>query len=521
MTTTPANDAVVETAPRQVLLRFSEDVETAFGAVRVFDEAAQRVDDGSIQRPAPDEVSVRLRDGLGDGTYTVAWRVVSADSHPVHGAFVFHVGASSAAGEGVAAQVLDAGASDAVELAFGVVRFVSFALLLVAAGGIVSTLVVVRRGEAERVRARLLAVTAAAAAALAVVSVAGIALQGAYAGGFGFDAVFRWSVFREALGLRFGEIWLARACLAAGLVAVALAARRGRELPPVAGALALALAATPALAGHADVTGAAAVLSDTAHVVAAAAWGGGLLFLLLALAWSGGPRWHAAARLVPRFSTLAVVSVAVLLVAGTVNGYLQVRSWRALIDTTYGRLLLVKVALVVPLLVLGAFNKRFSLPRLRDELASAVERRRFVLVTATELSLVVVVLAVTAALVNEPPARAQVQAGPFSSESHTGPYLVNLTVDPALAGSNAVHVYLLSHDGQPARADEARVSASLPTNGIGPLRLRTELAGPGHYVVPGADLPLAGTWHLELAVRRGEFDEWTATFDVPIRKDTS
>ena len=128
---TPSNDEVVRRAPRQVVLSFSEPVETAFGSVRVYDGAARRVDDGRATRPAPDAVAVGLRSDLPRGTYTVAWRVVSADSHPVSGAFVFHVGKPGAGAGGVVSQVLDEQAgSRAVDRTFWLVRFLSLALIL-------------------------------------------------------------------------------------------------------------------------------------------------------------------------------------------------------------------------------------------------------------------------------------------------------------------------------------------------------------------------------------------------------
>ena len=116
---TPSNDEVLRRAPAQVVLHFSEPVETAFGSVRVYDGAARRVDDGRTTRPAAARGRGRLRSGLPRGTYTVAWRVVSADSHPVSGAFVFHVGKPGAGAAGVASQVLDEQAgSRAVDRSF-------------------------------------------------------------------------------------------------------------------------------------------------------------------------------------------------------------------------------------------------------------------------------------------------------------------------------------------------------------------------------------------------------------------
>jgi methionine-rich copper-binding protein CopC len=131
LTSSPDDDEVVRTAPQHVVLRFDEPVETAFGSVRVDDGAARRVDSGGTTRPQPREVAVGVRPGLPRGTYTVAWRVLSADSHPVSGAFVFHVGKPGAGAAGVANQVLDdQSGSPTVDRTFDVVRFLNFAFIL-------------------------------------------------------------------------------------------------------------------------------------------------------------------------------------------------------------------------------------------------------------------------------------------------------------------------------------------------------------------------------------------------------
>jgi copper transport protein len=525
VSTTPPTDAVLKASPKQVLLHFSESVETALGSLRVYDGAARRVDDGNTTRPASDEVAVGLRSNLPKGTYTVAWRVISADSHPVHGAFVFHVGKPGVNAAGVAAQVLEEQAgSRTVDVAFGVVRFLTFATILLFAGGAIVLALVLGAGAWRPIWWTL----AGAGLLLALASLAGIGLEGAKAAGFGLGSAFRPSLFRDVLDTNFGRVSIARTGIA--LVAAALAAvglrrelRWRRELTWAAVVLGAALALTPALAGHARVDGAFAVAVDWTHVLAAAAWTGGLACVLLALATSRGQRWPLAGRIVPRFSTLAVVSVAALIVAGVVNGYLEVQHWSGLWDTTYGQLLLVKVALVLPLLALGAFNNRISVPRLRSGLASALDRRRFALATGVELSVVVVIVAVTAALVAEPPAKAQLaaRAGPVSREAVVGPFDLNLVVDPARTGTNEIHLYLLSRStGEQAAVDEVRVAASLPAAGIGPLRMKALPAGPGHVIVSDASFPLVGDWRLRVDVRRGEFDEWSTTVTVPIRKGT-
>ena len=143
--------------------------------------------------------------------------------------------------------------------------------------------------------------------------------------------------------------------------------------------------------------------------------------------------------------------------------------------------------------------------------------------TGIELGLAVVIVGVTAALVAEPPAKAQLaaQAGPVSRDAFVHPYQINVVVDPARTGPNELHVYVLNHlSGQPAKVAEIRVGASLPAAGIGPLRLQAVPAGPGHAVVPRATFPLAGAWTLRLDIRRGEFDQKSTQVIVPIRKDS-
>ena len=122
MSTSPGDGQVVAAAPSVVSVRFDEPVQMQFGALRVFSPSGGRVDEGSPTHPAghEDTVQVALGSGLGRGTYTVAWHVISADSHPVSGAFTFSVGASSATS--VSQDTLNAAGSTVVGLLYGLAR---------------------------------------------------------------------------------------------------------------------------------------------------------------------------------------------------------------------------------------------------------------------------------------------------------------------------------------------------------------------------------------------------------------
>ena len=364
----PGDGTIVAESPPEVVLRFSEPVETALGAIRVFKADGTRVDDGSLTRPGAQAVATGLRPDLPDGTYTVAWRVVSADSHPVRGAFVFHVGSPGANPEGIAGEVLAGGEiSGALSAGFTTVRFFTLALTLLTVGGVVA-LVLVLGGVTGGGRRTLLTTLGGLAVVLGLTSLAGIVLQGADATGVGIVDALDWSLIRSVLETRFGQVSLARAAIALALAVVLLLARSRdgdrRAVLDVALVLCVGLVLAPAASGHANVSGALAFVADVVHVQAASIWVGGLALLVLALVLARGRRWELATDAVPRFSQLALVAVAALVVAGIVNGYLQVRTWSGLWETAYGRLLLVKVTLLLPLLGLGAYNRLRSVPRI-------------------------------------------------------------------------------------------------------------------------------------------------------------
>jgi copper transport protein len=602
--TEPPRDRVVEHSPKFVLLHFDEAVETALGSVTVYDGDGRRVDAGKIMRPSPESVKVRIPRRLEQGTYTVVWRVISADSDPIKGAWVFHVKKPGAQPAGIAAQVLED--TPFVVSAFYLGgRFLDFALLLACVGGTIA-LAIALRTAAGAVRRRLFGVLAVLAGLLVVVALVGLGLQAAAAGGESLGDGFRWSPIESVADTRFGHFSLARAGLAAALCALALIARRGvravgeaqagggpesgtdggermagrggrgrfqrrradgasqagsgsveqgqqiggerrrsgtlvepsrvavgpgrapaaQPAPETHGrmgatATAMLLVAgvlvfTPGLSGHASVTGFGAVIADAAHVLAAATWTGGLAFVVAGVVMAGAQRWPLAAAAVPRFSTTAVVAVAMLLAAGAINGYLQVRAWRGLWETEYGVLLLVKIGLVLPLLALGAYNNRFAVPRLRQQIASAAERRRFIRMAGAELTIMLAIVGVTAALVNAPPARTEISMHEASEmELRLGPMTADMEVMPGTVGPNEIHLKFTK-----GRPDEVAVTAELKSKGIGPLRYTARPSmEAGSYVVKRANLSPAGDWELNVEARRGKFDLFTEKVQIPIEKE--
>jgi copper transport protein len=190
-------------------------------------------------------------------------------------------------------------------------------------------------------------------------------------------------------------------------------------------------------------------------------------------------------------------------------------------ESAFGRAILVKVALLLALIAIGAWNRGRAQPLLARQAAAGEPpgRTGFLLRRAlrAELALMAGVLAATAALASyAPPTEA---GGPFSTTAGLGPARAELTVDPAAAGPNELHLYLFRRsDGAPFnRVKELDLHAELPDRRIGPLELQPQQAGPGHWVVRGAHLTPAGDWRLDLSARVSEFDAYSAEIEVPLR----
>ncbi len=563
----PQRGATLDASPRRIVLRFNEPVEANFGAVRVFDAAARRVDDGRSGHPGGrgDRLGVGLRPRLPEGTYVATYRVISADAHPVAGGLVFSVGAPGAAATPSVNDLLgDTSAGPVTQGAFGVARGLAYLATALILGGLVFVVAVwlpaLRAAAGAGARwadgaaaagARARALLLAAAAAGVVASAAGIVLQGATAGATSGWAALDPDVVADVLGTRFGWVWglrgLAFAALG-GTLALVVRGERARILEPVAlGADGLAvapvprgavflvagpaafIALAPALSGHASVTSPVALLFalDVAHVVAMSVWIGGLAALLTVMPAATrrldpSDRTRVLAATLLRFSPIALACVAALLATGTAQAVLHVGRWEALTDTAFGRAVVLKAALLAGLIALAAVHRRRTLPRLRSLAGRGATpgptghlARR---VLRAELALAVVVLGVAAALVSYPPPES-LAGGPFAGSAALGPLRLEATVDPARVGANELHVYLLrARDGAPfAGTRELRVSFALPAEDIGPLPARAREAGPGHYIVDAVQLVPRGDWRLRVTSRVSEFDRYDATLTVPVR----
>jgi copper transport protein len=524
-------------SPASITLQFTERVELPQDAIRVLASSGNAVQGvGRAGHGDDDSVVTASLPKLADGTYVVDWRVVSADSHPINGAYTFAVGRASADADQVAG-LLEGDEHRGVGIAFGLTRALAFASVLGLLGAIAFIrMCSPRSGDDATVRG-LLWVTWVVALVTALL---GIGMQAAYSTGQDISGLWDTTAISDVMDTRFGQSWLIRA----GLLLLVLPALRapGRKRPVfvnvVDALLGIAVLATFTFAEHAR-TGRWVLLgtvTDLVHLVSASLWLGGVAVLATLLVRRSVP--HDTPEVTGRFSRVAAPAITVVAVSGAVQAWRQTEGLDSVFDTTYGRLLLTKIGLVVMIVAAASVSRHIvrlwgerqlapTGPGARRADADPDDIRELRNAVVVEVALAAVVLVVTAILVNTVPARVATGAEPPSAAAPAAPagysaslqdngLALDVTLSPGLTGTNEMRV-ATTRDGAPF--DPIEIAATL-TNRERDISLDVPLASdaPGSGTASGrVDVPFAGTWELEIRALRTDVDEAVLTDTVEVQ----
>jgi copper transport protein len=524
----PPNGTQLERGPDRALLHFSESVEFDASSVQLYTCAGQRIGVSSPRHGSSNREVTAGLPKLNAGAYSILWRVTSADAHPVDGRIDFRVGAAGPSNLGECKAVKPR-SSTVVGATFGVARagvFVGLALLL---GG-ASFFVIIGRGTSAAKGTRAIATWGLFV--LLIATALAVMFQGPYAAGTGAGDAFKWSVISDTLDSRYGHIAELRFvfAIAAAILLLFLSADENKLSVPkwwiVAGTIVgLGLAATPGLSGHAD-TGEHtlfAVPLDAVHIAAMSVWLGGLVALILTAlgaGFSGGLR-----QALTSFARLAFWCVVVLVVSGVFASWRQVGfTLKGYTSTTFGHLLLIKLAIFVGLIGLAVISR--SVVRSRkaapldasDAEIAAVDENTVTKLrksVGAEVLVAVGVLAVTALLVNAQPARTELAPKLFSTIIKVPDKMnIRVTVDPARTGTNLVHVFTQKPNG--SSLNVRKITGVFTKDGqTVPANLRFE--GPDHWLTNNALVTDAGKWKFTVHVTQGQFGDTAGVTEVTIR----
>ncbi len=566
----PEAGSVVKTAPRHITLAFTESVGLLDDSFRVYSPDNHRVELGEPQHAdgASDTARAALPPGLADGTYTVAWRVVSADSHPVSGAFTFSVGAPSPTPPAAPADHAEHPVTKSLYDTGRYLAYIAAALLI----GTAAFAALCRPPDTAPLRLPLLT----GWWTLLIATSALLVLRAPYENGTSPSTALDLQAFTATLTGRPGLALLTRLALLLLTAAVLfpLARRGGPRARLATGAgVSVALALTWAAAEHASagIQVPAAMTSSVLHLLATACWLGGLTALLLTLYRAETPP---SPDTVARFSRLAFLAVTVLVVTGLYQSWRGLGSWSALTGSSYGRTLTAKLAAAVFLLAAAGLSRRWTTllvrrasvpaavdarvpepvgalggtgaegpPRDAPEDAPATPppptadhyRRALRRSVLAEVMVAVVVLLITTVLTGTLPARAEAEAaeaprpqvaGLPGAEAFTIPYdvgtpegrgTVQIQMDPGRVGENGLQAVVFGPRDALTFVPELRISFTLAARDIGPIDAKVTDRG-GYWATNDLTLPLEGTWTMKLTIRVSDVDQVTETRQVEITR---
>ncbi|MDQ3549219.1 MAG: CopD family protein [Chloroflexota bacterium] len=527
----PSANSVLPEQPVEVILWFTEPPEPEFSRAELYDATGNQIATEQARIVDGSQMILTLPGDLPNGTYTVQWRNISTvDGHPQQGYVPFTIGSQADVVTPDPPNVTNFTEPPAWLAATG--RWLSLFGLTGAAGAVVCWLWVLRQARDptddeyyDRVQERVSLLIMAAVGVGIAGNLIALGVQTADSGaGFSFG-----TTVDVLIDTRYGHLWTARVILLLGILAVAMSDTLWNEPPSTTTViLALGLSAGAmlpySLNSHAaaqPIGDDAAVAADWLHLAASSVWIGGLLALLVTLVYGtrGAPREQRRqvfALAIPRFTTLALVSVIILSITGFYSAWLQVGNLTALRETSYGQTLLVKLALFVPLLVLGALNMRVIGPRMRTAARSGIHFGRTV---AAEAVLGVGVLFAVGLLTSLPTARDTITQ---DAENTIFRFIENdvhavVYITPGSAGFNR-YTADLNINGLDSTADVElllRLEKAGDVEGIREIPLEYRFGN--RFESSGADLSVTGDWDLEFIVRReGTADvRFEEQIDVP------
>jgi copper transport protein len=513
LSTTPSYGADLANSPKLIQLLFNEGIKPVSGGLRLVREDSTQISTGTPRTIANGfEVAIPT---LEPGAYVFGWRIVSDDGHPLRGAFTFRVGNSGdqSAAASLAQSLLGGSTRDPVTTSiYNVVRVLRLMATFLAIG--LATFFLKLRGAVFTVdRFRRLVIVCGVIGVLAEIAV--LLLYGPFVSGRTVSSVADGVLLDDTLHDPVGRVAGLRIAVFIALWMFSSRRPSGKTVHRVfVVGVALVASFTQLFPGHGTIGRWApfSTLFSVGHVLAAGAWLGSLA--VLGAAFLRSERLDRI-RSSSVFSSIATVSLAVLLATGAFASLRQVGTLRALTSTTFGRVLLAKLALVALVVLLGLRNRR-RLPTMIDRAATgSIDNFRRSVIRESRLSLTIVVASVL--LSSLEPARNAVRQ-PVSTTIQTESLLVDLTVEPASRrGTHEIHLYALQPTGLPQPISAISAVASLPEKGIERLPLKLVRAGSNHFEILQADLAIPGNWRFEVTVNIDDFSEVTGSARVNVR----
>jgi copper transport protein len=552
----PPINARLQDPPTFVKGTFSESLDDRLSSLQVLDGTGDNVDSGETTfGPEPAVMQIDIPDELSPGFYTVIWETLSSvDGHVIKGSYPFTVlnpDGSEPSGPVFSAATGFSGGTPRFDNVIGKWLSITGAVLIV--GSVAFSLWVVkpaskesndewRRRAQEAGRRRLNWIAWPAVGLLILAGAVELLAQVRQLGGFEFVD----DVLRNTWGERWIQRQLVLVAIASSLgIAVWLRGAGRQSLSEAALWVSLAggvgYLLLISMVGHgAAVQGSFwAVGADFAHLIASAVWIGMLAQLTLFLVWSrtapDDDRAVLQAAHLQRFSVFAATSAIILLASGIASAFTHISLLESLYNTSYGRALLAKLALVMVLLAVAGTNAFFLRPQVIDEESrSKTLQKRLSIMVRAEIALAIGVLVIAAVLIQYPTPRFEVAAQEnvetaaqavvgYESVQTANDVVVNLTITPSSVGTNSFQIIIFPESGgEVGEVLQVKLRFTPPDPDLGPSEIVADVVDPviRQYKAVGAFFTERGDWEVDVDLRRREVDDVRAVFGVPVAGST-
>jgi len=506
LTSEPAPSAVLDQSPTEIALFFNEFIDTVFGKIRILDSTGNVVQVVKPIRDAANHTIVRAPiSTLEEGTYVVVWRVASADSHPVQGSFAFQIGNTSSDVSAISKyQELE---RHGLASLFNVIRWVTYLGVVLLIGGI--GLLQAVRTDRLSPRSTLALMGGWVFAALGTLE--GLIAYGPHISGLKIYEAVDLSLLLETLTTQYGKMQLARLVLL-GIIGALIAVIQFRGTwwwKFGAWASLVGVTLTLSMAGHPVATNpvALSVGLDMLHMLAVSLWVGPLLIIVYDRNMWLATDESTSAPSLRWFSRTAGFAVPVIVVTGVIQAWLMLDGFGQILESRYGRTLIVKVCLVVVLIALGAVSRVAMQRKQSGSLRQSM---------GIEVLFGLIILALTSTLVAMPP-KGVLEPAPLSSTIFQGQMIVELSLTSARIGQSEVHMVVARADGTFVQIEAATARMSMPARNIpnGPIVL--EETGSNHFSGV-TEFAYSGEWVIEILVKQTASSTTLFKIAVEIKK---
>ncbi|PEC21403.1 copper resistance protein [Bacillus cereus] len=491
----PAENETLKKAPSVVKIEFDEDIQVShFNTLFVRDSSGKRVDlkDAHIDKGNKKLLEAGLKENLKNGLYSIQWKAISADGHPIQGVIPFRVGLAEAGADDV--QVEEMGYVPQIDMIMErSILYTSFSLFL----GVLFFNLILYKGNATSVQSRSKRIIWISLFGIFISLLFNLPLQAKINADVSWLEAFDPFLLKETLQLSvFGYVWITQMALISMLMIVTFFAVKREKLSsfkvwsiPIV--LFIGLLVMKAFNSHAyglkfkEI----AVVMDFLHLFAASLWIGGLSSIILLLR-KEDDKWTMYWNVIKRFSPWATGAVIVILLTGLFNSTFFIPTIHSLFDTKYGLALLAKILLFVCMGILGIIHYVKGKMRAQKRLGATLR---------VEFIVGVIIFLIVAFMTNiqTPP---MPPTGPFTeSKQLDNGYELTLHVSPNKVGQNTFHITLKDENGQPVTDMEQMIltTQSLDMN-MGKGSFNVSAVSPGEYEAEGMYINMTGNWNIHV-----------------------